>query len=303
MKENMSKETYENIIINKDLPIEANHIALGLMELLHPMGLTIQEWTEELIPEMYQSLEEPNWAPWLAAGYESMLGRSQVFPEGQLVILKGETPIASLSMNQVSWDGNTDNLPTWDDVAGDPTTYEQTYDPQGNTLVLMSMNVDPNEQGKQLPAKLVQQAQLLAASLNIDHLIGSFRPSQFGQAKAQFGADLSFWDYATQMKVSKQDPEGVFGSPGEEANLPMDKWLRSLTWLGMNPIKEDITAMVVPVSIIDFEQYKKTYYPESWWQSSENTWECSEVGTWFIEGDLATYKESNLWGELPLITK
>ena len=61
--------------------------------------------------------------------------------------------------------------------------------------------------------------------------------------------------------------------------------------------------MIVPCSIHDFEKYKQTYYPESWWQSSTKTWECSEVGTWTIDGDSAIYQESNLWGELPLLAK
>lgn len=104
-------------------------------------------WTPQDAEKIYNILEKPNWAPWLEASKESIEGRSIVFPQGQLVIKSIDgTPIASLSTNQIYWDGKVEALPTWDDVAGDPTTYEKTYHPNGNALVMMSMNVHPEHQ-------------------------------------------------------------------------------------------------------------------------------------------------------------
>lgn len=54
-------------------------------------------------------------------------------------------------MNRIDWDGQRDTLPCWDKIAGDPTDYSQTYKPEGNTLVAMSMNVDPLHQGRVSP--------------------------------------------------------------------------------------------------------------------------------------------------------
>lgn len=110
-------------------------------------NITTGNWTPHDAEKIFDILEKPNWAPWLAASKESIEGRSLVFPKGQLVIKSIDgTPIASLSTNQIYWDGKVETLPTWDDVAGEPTTYEKTYDPNGNALVMMSMNVHPEHQ-------------------------------------------------------------------------------------------------------------------------------------------------------------
>ena len=184
-----------------------------------------------------------------------------------------------------------------DEVAGDPTDYSQTRNAKGNALVLMSMNVMPEKRGQHLPKQLITYVRLLAQSLHVQYIIGSFRPSEFGAEKQLRGCELSFEDYVRET-VNRVDTEGSLGEPGMIVQLPKDGWLRSLSWLGMKPLKVDTVAMTVMVPMHQFDEYRKTYQPEKWWQKSPTEWECGEVGSWQISAEGATYREKNLWGML-----
>lgn len=239
--------------------------------------------------------------------------------------------VASLSMNQINWDGNPDTLPSWDDVAGTQTTdYSETYQVDGNTLVLMSMNVSPKSKGQQLPAKIIEYVKLLAQAKGAEHIIGSFRPSGFGKAKLEMlpersgsyyahmkGLDKDMSQYPIHAKYgqkSLRDPSQFWSYciatvPGTEK--PIDPWLRSLWWAGMKLLKEDQMAMDVSVSQEEFDHYQHTYYPGRWQrfgisQGNWETWECGEVGVWKRHLDdsagpvtQARYFESNVWGTIP----
>jgi len=238
---------------------------------------------------IYAQLEHPNWAPWLEASIETLAGRAKTFPEGQLVLTNGlGMKLASLSLNQIYWDGDPSHLPSWDAVAGDPTDYSQTYDKDGNTLVLMSMNVAPGHYGEQLPSLMVDHTQMLAKALGVSHIIGSFRPSGYGNAKKEHGYVLPFAKYVGMMK--------------EGGDKPLDPWLRSLSWKGMQMLAVDGHAMVVQVPMDQFEGYKKSYHPLAWEKTPQGVWECGEVGSWSLDckKDIATYVESNVWGSLPV---
>ena len=247
---------------------------------------TLGSWTPEIALQIHNNLELKSWAPWLAASPESLVGRSNTFPDGQLFLKSPEGKlIASVSTNRIEWDGNADTLPNWDTVAGDPTTYENTYIPHGNTLALISMNVHPDYKKHGLPTTLVHQVQKVAKELGIEYIAGSFRPSEFGKYKATHGV-VPFEEYIFQTR---------------EDGLPVDAWIRSLTRNGMIPLKIDTQAMTVPVDIQTFFELKTQYYPELWHEVSKNVWECGEVGQWTVntvEGS-AIYQESNLWGVLP----
>lgn len=260
---------------------------LPLLELLLQSQLTIENWSPEMAAEIYAQLEHPNWAPWLEASQATIAGRAVVFPQGQLLIKDEGQYAASLSMNQINWNGNPDSLPSWDEVAGLHTTdYSETYQAQGNTLVLMSMNVAPESKGKQLPTKMIEYVKLLAQELGIEHVIGSFRPSGYGVAKHQAGFNLPFWEYCqmTQSSLGK----------------PVDPWLRSLWWNGMHMIKEDPLAMQVTVPLPEFMDYQHSYKPTNWTEIQPGVWECEEVGSWTVGAEMATYQESNVWGVIPL---
>jgi hypothetical protein len=235
--------------------------------------------------EHIAEIEKKVWAPWLAAGVESIEGRNEIFPKGQLTVIDGSNiPVASLSTNRVNID--ISNLPSWDDVAGEPTTYENTYISSGDTLVLMSMNVDPHHQGKGHPAKLIKAAKELANDSEVKQLLGSFRPSGYGEACIQEGVVLPFWEYCQSVR---------------DDGMPVDPWLRNLKRNGgISIISEDPSAMEVEVSLEDFAYFKESYKPEKWVELELGKIACGETGFWQIHDDKAVYRESNVWGIIPL---
>lgn len=195
---------------------------------------------------------------------------------------------ASLSLNQINWDGIANHLPSWDDVAGDPTDYSKTYVPEGNTLVLLSMNVNQAFKGDHLPSKMIKEATKLAQHLGASYLIGSFRPSGYGYIKKGMGYDIEFSTYCQLKRVG--------------SDKPVDAWLGSLWHVGMKMLKEDEKAMTVEVPYHEFLSYKSIYHKGQWEEVKQGVWECGEVGSWTINPDtrIATYQESNMWGILPL---
>ncbi|HSX40359.1 MAG TPA: GNAT family N-acetyltransferase [Candidatus Saccharimonadales bacterium] len=247
----------------------------------------VTNWSAEDAHLLFTQLEQPNWAPWLAASEETLAGRAFIFPQGQLMIKDREgKPLASLSMNRISWNGNLTSLPSWDEVAGEPTTYEKTYAQYGNTLVMMSMNVNPEHQGQGYARSLIAEAKQLGQTLGIEYIIGSFRPNEYGKHKLNFGKkSATFKKYCELIR-----PDG----------LPVDAWLRNLSRNGMKHLKVDKKAMVVPVTLKEFEEYKNSFNLNQWVEVEPNTWECGEVGTWHVDvkNDTAVYIESNMWGLL-----
>ena len=250
----------------------------------------VNHWSEaQPVDLIWYNLERPNWAPWLAASEETIALRGKVFPEGQLVLNtpKGNA-LAILSLNQINWDGDIHHLPTWDGVAGEPTDYSATYTPNGNTLVLLSMDVSPEFQGYKIPSKLIKGAQDLAQKLGVEHVIGSFRPSGFGAIKKGTGYGIDFETYCMMKRANSEKP--------------IDRWLGSLWHMGMKMLAVDENAMTVSVSNDQFMKYLSEYKPEVWEFIPPNIWECGEVGHWVDDKDhgIVTYTESNVWGELPL---
>jgi GNAT superfamily N-acetyltransferase len=245
-------------------------------------------WNPEDGPEIYDQVEKLNWAPWLSASSQTLSGRAKVFPEGHLIIkdIAGKNILATLSTNRINWDGDITHLPDWDSVAGEPTDYSNTYEPEGNTLTLMSMNVHPEFQGTGLARQLLGLIKEQAKKLGVKHLIGSFRPNEFGKFKAK--EENWHVDFEGYCKMSRVD------------GWPIDGWLRSLMKNGMEPLVVDHKAMTVIVSLDEFEQYKSIYNLGKWKEVAPEVWECGEVGQWKIENNQAVYQECNLWGKLPM---
>jgi len=244
-------------------------------------------WKPEDGSEIYNQVEKLNWAPWLSASPQTLSARAMVFPEGHLIIkdIEGKKILATLSTNRINWDGDITHLPSWDRVAGEPTDYSSTYDPDGNTLVLMSMNVHPEYQGAGLARQLIGLIKEQAKELGITNLIGSFRPNEFGKFKSE-GSNWQI-DFEKYCKTNQKD------------GWPIDGWLRSLKKNGMEPLIVDREAMTVPTSLDEFEQYKASYNLGKWKEVTPGIWECGEVGQWKIIDDQATYQECNLWGKFP----
>ena len=173
-------------------------------------------------------------------------------------------------------------------MAGDPTTYEHTYTSNGNAFVIMSINCRADVQGAGLPRKLIQAARAVAKELGVNHLLGSFRPTDYGKYKLNHG-NPGFEAYC-----KLQTAEG----------LPFDAWLRNLTRNGMIPIKTDEMAMQVTVGMDELHDIMQLHKPYAWRQVTPGVLECGEVGSWYLDfsDKSATYRESNVWGELPIHT-
>lgn len=233
---------------------------------------------------IFDELEKPNWAPWLRASEEVLEKRAEVFPQGQIAIWKEGLPIANISLARFNYDGNPQNLKTWDELMGDPPTGEKTFNLQGNALGMMSINVHPKQQGSGLTTEIVGAVKKLAQELGIEYIMGSFRPTQFGDHSIK-NPHASFKDY-----VDTKRPED---------NLPIDGWLRILTRNGMRMLRVDDAAMVIPdISREQFDEYRKTYKPDRWKQISPSVWRCGETGVWLVGEKSAVYAESNVWGIL-----
>jgi GNAT superfamily N-acetyltransferase len=252
--------------------------------------LSINTWegyANESGIEPIAELEKECWSPWLAASLGSLKGRAEVFPNGQLCIYSELGLLGTLSVNEIQWDGQPSSLPTWDQVAGEPTTYEHTYVPNGNTLCLMSMNVSPLGRGQQLPKLLIATLLDFAKNKGIEHVIGSFRPSAYSQA------------VLTAVKQGQEPP--VFETYCQTVNEhgePVDPWLRSLSKNGMKPLAVDHHAMQIPISQEEFASVQKP----DWQQitiAGQPVWWCAETGFFCPQADGSyVYSESNIWGAL-----
>jgi GNAT superfamily N-acetyltransferase len=263
--------------------------------------------TSDLASIVYAELEVPNWAPWLRFGPETLAAQAVTFPAGQIVLRDAaEDVVAALSANRIDWDGRVETLTTWDAVAGEDATYADTYEPDGNTFVLMSMNVAAHARGARWSSRVIDEVLAYAHAEGIEHVISDFRPSGFGAVKR----DEHLFDMATYCAQLRAD------------GLPRDPWLRALHRRGMQRLRLDPRAMAVRASADELDGWRRTYRPEQWWQVTatsaidgliewfmpqeldriDEIWECGETGTWFCDrrSGEAIYLETNVWGEVPL---
>lgn len=251
-----------------------------------PSNYEVRPYKPEDAPLIYRKLEEPNWAPWLRASEEVLAKRAEVFPEGQIAIwgVDGQ-PVANINLSRFNYDGDASKLPTWDELMGTPATGEKTFDLTGNAVGMMSINVDKEHQGGGLTRVIIESVKNLAPKIGVKHVMGSFRPSQFGEYSHAVNPSASFSAYIRETRP--------------EDRLPIDAWLRALTRNGMRMLRVDDAGMVVPdVPREKFDEYKRTYRPDRWRQLSPSVWRCGETGLWLVGDKSATYVESNVWGIL-----
>jgi GNAT superfamily N-acetyltransferase len=236
------------------------------------------------------SLEKKTWAPWLRKPEKSFYTIVERYPEIQVLMRdQHHNIVASLTSNRIDWDGDPRHLTTWDDVAGELRDYSSTYNSRGNTLCLMSMNVDPLVRGQGVPARMIEQIKARAKERGISHVISSFRPYRYGDFKLKHrNKRIGFIEYC---KMTTED------------GFPIDPWLRSTTRKGMKFLRIADRSMVIVVNRSEFERYRNTYRPDDWYQITDRRWECGETGSWLIseDGQTATYTEPNVWGEISFI--
>jgi hypothetical protein len=233
-------------------------------------------------------LEQAVWSPWLRRPEQHIVTIAKQFPQTQFLLRNRDNAIiATLTANRINWDGNPASLTTWDTVArgdGRVSDYTKTYIPDGNSLCLMSMNVDPTIQRTGQASRLVEDMRCIAKELEVKHLISPFRPNGYGAYKLEHGL-IPFAKYCAMTN---------------ENGEPFDPWLRCLSRQGMKPLRDEERSMVIEVPMSIFELYRETYQPNKWREVADGKWECGETGSWVVRGDHAAYIEPNLWGELPI---
>lgn len=270
-----------NISLINDLDESSNlnllkeNVSSQSKNILELWDLSVKNWSEVDIEKVFTDLEIKCWAPWLSASKNSLEWRAKVFEEWQFILTSWDNFLASLSTNLINWDWNKDSLKSWDEVAWDPTTFENTYEKNGNSLVLMSMNVNPLFRWLWLPNILIENANKLAEKLWLDYIIWSFRPSWYWSYKI----DNNYDDFDKYIKTINQNWELI------------DPWLKVLTRNWMKMIKVDENAMVIELTEDEFEKLDKQNWVYDW-----EKYECLEVWSWTKTDNWTyLYKESNVW--------
>lgn len=256
---------------------------------------------------VYNSIESLCWVPWLRFSAENFESQRQLFPEGQFAVEDEGQLVGYLSTTRVQWDGEPGSLPSWDELAEPDFTFARRFRRDGNTLALMSISILPSNRKINWASLLIAQAQAYAARSGLAHVVGDFRPNNFGAAKVREPL-LGFAEY-----VRRRRPDG----------FPQDEWLRSLTRQGLKTYRVDSRAMVIPADLAQFDQYRQSLPPHLWWRVTdpraiavrlaehrpeqdlgmiEEVWECGQTGTWYVNRSrsAAVYIESNFLGELPV---
>ena len=185
-----------------------------------------------------------------------------------------------MSVNKINWNGKLKTLPNWDTIAGGgigTSNFTTTFTSNGNTLCLMSMNVNPNLQGIGLAQKLIEELKNIANALGVEHIISSLRPLDYGEYKLKQLREekqiINFYDYYN-LKNDKGEP--------------YDRWLRSAYRQEMKVLCVSHNAIVVKVSRKQFDRFIQTYHSLKWIQTSDNSWECGETGNWHVNKNNAT---------------
>lgn len=244
---------------------------------------------------IYKELEEPNWAPWLRASVDTLRARAEVFPQGQIALWDTDTrsgregrkrPVAVINLQRFNYD-DPEHLLTWDELCGDPPDFRDRFDPQGNAVSMMSINVHKDYQGGNLTTQIVYAVRNMAKANGVAHIMGSFRPSQYGDFAYQ-NPEVTLEEYAHDRVPWKNG-----------GTTRRDQWIGILeNKFGMQELRWDEAAMTVTLPREEFEQYKATYKPDKWVQRAPGIWLCGETGFWVDRGDQATYIEGNIWGIL-----
>jgi predicted GNAT family acetyltransferase len=251
-------------------------------------GVRVVNWHELDIARLSREVESKSWAPFLAAPEQVLRERSRVNPEGQIALVASDgTILAGLSTNRVMLNSDLSTLTTWNDVVGKRHTYEETYNPNGNAIVLISINIPPEHRGQGFAELMIDEALKLPSRLGILDFIGSFfRPLQYGSHKLDSGQD----DFTAYCKMEVERKGKM---------VPRDPWLRILKSKGANFIKPVSDAVTLFLPLEEFRELKATFNP-SIWRSINGKWECGECGSWTENETLkiATYTEPNIFGLL-----
>jgi GNAT superfamily N-acetyltransferase len=200
----------------------------------------------------------------------------------------------------VNWDGRATSLPTWDALAAPGNTFADRFVPHGNTLVTISMSVEPDARGEGCAAELLRQAKRLAEDSDLTWVAGDYRPSAYAEAKK---AGALFGEYSRARRA-----DGCL----------VDPWLRAIERAGFEFVRVDSRAMVCHATVQQVDEWRQSYRSPEWYLVADDSliaslmaehrpqqegvepteiWECGETGSWYVDraSGHAVYVESNCW--------
>ena len=159
-----------------------------------------------------------------------------------------------------------------------------------NCIVLLAMLIQQEYRGCGIPVRFIDHLKKVAATNGYNCLISPFRPNGYGRYKEQ----------SRQAHSAELFSKYCYEKNGE--GLPVDPWLRTLVQNGMKMLKPEPCSMQVTRSLRTFDNFRKTFDPERWYQTSEQAWECGETPTWYtdLSAKTATSVEPNMWGMFSL---
>lgn len=159
-----------------------------------------------------------------------------------------------------------------------------------NCIVLIGMTVDPAYQSMNIPSLLFSSVKGAARRLGMKYIVAPFRPNAYGQYKAERRAAHStglFDEYCTARN---------------EHGLPRDPWMRTVSRQGVDFVRIEPRSFRVARSMARFEEFRRTFKPESWYSPTPDVWECGETPTWYVDrckGEVVSV-EPNIWGVIQI---
>lgn len=157
-----------------------------------------------------------------------------------------------------------------------------------NSLVIVSLAIDPDYQRMPLPALFFDAMKRAARNLALRHILAPFRPSGYGQFKALRNATHTvelFKEYCAM--------RGLDG-------FAADPWLRAVARHGVEFLRAEPRSHRVERTLANFERLRQTFKPDSWYSPEPDVWECGETPTWYVDRARGTVTsvEPNLWGRV-----
>jgi GNAT superfamily N-acetyltransferase len=172
----------------------------------------------------------------------------------------------------VVWDGTIDGLPAGWDAVMEQAVRDHQSGRVPNTLSALSITVDLQQRGRGISSLMVQAMRSIAATHGFKHLIAPVRPS----FKSRYPLT------PIQRYVEWRLPDGA----------PFDPWLRVHWRLGARILKSAPRSMVIPGTVVQWEEWTQMRFPESGAYVVPGALELVEINR---EEDQGVYVEPNVW--------
>lgn len=177
-----------------------------------PSQFTIQRMSEIPVSDRPRMLDEvviveqEAWPEEIQASREKFEARTEVFPEGFLLVSVPELGLVGVSTAQIiNYDPNSPPI-SWEEIT-DNGWIRQTHNPEGNALYLASVGASPKAAGLGVGSTLVQEQIALAKKRGLRYLVLGSRIPRYHHYHQQHG-DTSIEEYVSLKRGDEAyDPE------------------------------------------------------------------------------------------------